>query len=141
MSLLDRIFRKAEPPAAPPTDDRLPGLPKWASIAAETPTNVSVVINADTEGYVAEWFKLLNVTQPDQYWLEVAYQCAKLDLQSALVGTEFDPRTSGKPAEFRFSRAPQYAQSKHEPGLGAERASKGREARDHYRRIRGRLPF
>lgn len=130
-------------------------LPPWAKVASVHPSNVHLLINVDTNGYVEEWLKLLGDVQPDQYWLEVAYQCAKLDVQSCLVGTEYDPRASGKPVEFHFSRADQWAQRKFPVGkklkkkvngvektlAGAELATTGREARDHYVRIRGRLPF
>lgn len=135
----------AAPAPAPTTPDWMRrdtvALPGWARIAETHSEKVSVCIEADTAGYIKEWFGLLNVETPDQYWLEVAYQCAKMDLQTALLGTQYDPRTSGKPAEFHFSRAPEYALTAHPKGKGVEAASKGREAREHYRRIRGRLPF
>jgi hypothetical protein len=116
-------------------------LPKWARAAKTHSPKVSICIEADTAGYVAEWFKLLKVGDTDQYWLEVAYQCAKLDLQAALVGTEFDPRTSALPAEFHFSRASQYEQKNFPQGRGIAAATRGREAREHYRNVRGSLPM
>lgn len=129
-------------PSQPPWANRGPlSLPAWARVVESPSPKVSICIEADTAGYVKEWFALLNVGVPDQYWLEVAYQCAKMDLQSALIGTPYDPITSGKPAEFHFSRAPEFALTAHPKGKGVEAASRGREAREHYRRIRGRLPF
>lgn len=119
-------------------------LPSWAKVKESTHVDsgkISICIHADTPGYIEEWFKLLNVTQPDRYWLEVAYQCAKLDLQSALVGTEYDPRTSGKSAEFHFSRASEWALKRFPSGKGEDAASRGKEARQHYIRVRGALPF
>lgn len=132
-------------------------LPPWAKLSAAHSPKVCALITADTDGYIRDWLALLGVHQRDvdQYWLEVAYQCAKLDLQSALVGTQYDPRTAGKAAEFHFSKAPQWALSKFPDNhartelrdgkrvrvTGIEIASKGKEARQHYTRIRGQLPF
>lgn len=116
-------------------------LPAWARIAAEHSPKVSLCIEANTAGYIAEWFELLGVKKPDQYWLEVAYQCAKMDLQMSLVGTGYDPRTSRMPVEFHFSKAPEWALSRFEKGRGIIAASKGREARAHYKKVRGALPF
>lgn len=119
-------------------------LPPWAKVKDSVIADVgkvSLVIEADTKEYVEEWFKLLGVDKPDQYWLEVAYQCAKLDLQMAVLDTEFDPRHAGKAVEFRFSNYPPYALKRWPEGKGLEKATKGKEAREHYKRIRGRLPF
>lgn len=139
-------------------------LPSWAKVRA-TPENgaVSIVIDVSTDGYVEEWLKLLGVTKITQYWLECAYQCAKLDVQSALVGTRFDPRTAGKPAEFHFDRSEKYRLADYPMGepltkenldkiarsgrgqrgtfTAVDAATKGREARGHYIRIRGQMPF
>lgn len=116
-------------------------LPAWARVSKVSSDRVALLIEADTAAAYQEWFALLGVTSPDQYWLEVAYQCAKLDLQSALVGTEYDPRASGKPVQFNFSRALECAHVRHPKGKGADAATRGREARAHYVRIRGRMPF
>ena len=116
-------------------------LPPWARVSDHRSAKVSICIDVDTEGYVNDWMALLAPPQIDQYWLEVAYQCAKLDVQMALVGTEYDPRFSGKPAEFHFSKSPELALVLHPHGRGVEAATKGKEARAHYVRIRGRMPF
>ena len=125
------------------TDEGLK-LPSWARVISHPYSEtgkVSIVIEADTEGYLEEWLELLKVEKIDQYWLECAYQCAKLDLQKALCDTKYDPRTSGRPAEFHMTNAPDYALHKHPPGKGIELATRGRHAREHYKRIRGALPF
>lgn len=117
-------------------------LPDWARVADQQKDAISVIIDVDTDGAMKEWLKLLGApTPPDQYWVECAYQCAKLDLQSAIAGTAHDPRTAGKSAQFNFSRAPQWALSNFAPGKGTAAATQGREAREHYRRVRGKLPF
>jgi len=115
-------------------------LPSWAQIVPGS-DKVSVRIEVDTAGYIKEWFAKLDVKTPDQYWLEVAYQCAKMQLQDALVGTQYDPRTAGKPAEFHFLRSAEHALSRHPTGKGARAATQGREARQHFKRIHGRLPW
>jgi hypothetical protein len=116
-------------------------LPAWATLVPATSDGIGVNVEVDSEAAYPYWLDLLGAGATDQYWLEVAYQCIKLDVQSALVGTEYDPRIMGKPAQIIFSRAEQYAQSKHPPGRGASVATKGREARGHYVRVRGRMPF
>lgn len=81
----------------------------------------------------------------DAYWLEVAFQVAKMDIQSAISGTASMPEKGGAllitvsdstKAENGVSI---YAQATAEKGRGAEAASKGREAREHYKRIRAVL--
>ena len=115
-------------------------LPAWAS-KAEDPGKAKLAVQIDSAPAYKEWLRLLDVSEVDQYWLEVAYQCIKLDTQAALVGTEFDPRTSGKHVEFRFSNAPEYALAAHPEGRGVAAATQGKEARGHYTRLRGGLPF
>jgi hypothetical protein len=118
-------------------------LPTWAKIKSVNSGGVSLLIEVDTDGYVKEWLPLLGIApqSADQYWLEVAYQCAKMDLQMAITDTKFDPRIAGKFAEFRFNDCPQWALSRFQPGRGIEAATKGKEAREHYKRVRGKLPF
>ena len=116
-------------------------LPAWAEQKASETGKVSVVVEIDSEAAYADWLQRLGVDSIDQYWLEVAYQCIKLDVQTALAGTPFDPRNSGKSAELRFSNAPKYALSQHPAGRGVEPATQGREAREHFVRLRGAMPF
>ena len=116
-------------------------LPPWAKVVERHSGKVSICIDVDTDGYVREWLELLGAPTIDQYWLEVAYQCAKLDVQMALVGTKYDPRTCGAPVEFHFNKASKWALNLYPHGRGIEMATKGKEARGHYVRIRGRMPF
>jgi hypothetical protein len=115
-------------------------LPPWAKKVDGSP-KAGITIEVDTKAAYTDWLHTLGVVQADQYWLEVAYQCTKLDLQAALVGTEYDPRTSGKNAHFIFKRAEGLEMSRFPKGRGAEMASQGKEARGHYTRVRGSLPF
>lgn len=116
-------------------------LPAWASLADTGKKGACVTIEVDCEAAYPEWLKALDVTRIDQYWLEVAFQCIKLDVQAAIAGTKYDPRVAGSYAHFHFLRAPKFAQALYPVGKGAIAASQGREAREHYRRIRGSLPM
>jgi hypothetical protein len=69
---------------------------------------------------------------PTQYWLECAFQCMKMDLQVAMRSFAFEIRT--KDAEKR------YALAKHKEGRGVIAATWGKEAKQHFRRLRGFIP-
>lgn len=128
-------------------------LPPWAKVAEIARSDVSMQIRVDTGAAIEEWITTLNLKpdEIDKYWLEVIYQCIKLDVQSAVARTDFDPRDRRQPIEIKMLRAEQWALAKFpdkhattEDGrtvTGIERASKGREAREHYKRVRGALPM
>lgn len=119
-------------------------LPDWAERVDTHLTNsgaAALAIEVDPNRAYREWADLLGVTQLDQYWLEVIYQCVKLDVQAALVGTPYDPRVASKPVEIIVKRASAWALRRFPKGRGAELATLGKEARAHYQRVRGRLPF
>jgi hypothetical protein len=76
----------------------------------------------------------------DQYWIECAYQCAKLYAQDVWRRLEPDGAvpcqiliisTGGRKERWSLTALPR--------GRGPEPASQGREARQHYARIRHRL--
>jgi hypothetical protein len=79
----------------------------------------------------------------DQYWIEVAYQCAKLEVQRIITGTEADPRPQ-QPLLLTIisdgGRKDRWAHASHPEGRGVDAASKGREAIAHYRNWRGFIP-
>ena len=89
----------------------------------------------------------LQRTEVDQYWLEVAYQVAKMDIQSAVSGTDLMPEKGGalviiikdNSKETDSSGTSKYAQRDKPKGRGADMASTGKEAREHYKRIRAVL--
>lgn len=121
-------------------------LPPWAKVQDSHKVEdgtYSTSILVDTDAYVRAWLAELGVEpgSADQYWLEVAYQCAKMDVQMALEGTKHDPRTAGKPTEIVMTRANHWKLKLHPAGKGTRLATQGLEAREHYRRIRGRLPL
>lgn len=70
--------------------------------------------------------------EPTQYWLEVAYQCMKMELQVAMRGYGFDIRIHDPEKKWAHKQFP--------PGRGLVAATWGREAREHFRRLRGVLP-
>lgn len=119
----------------------LDNLPEWAMQKASESVKVATTVVVDSAAAYKEWLSLLGVVEVDQYWLEVAYQCAKLDVHNGLAGSDCDPRTCGKPSEIKFSNAPEFALAKHPEGRGVAAATQGREARGHYVKIRGRMPF
>ena len=156
MKLFDFFRRKLTPVAAapavlPPVIATVPewmlrplSLPAWAKVVPSERVDagkLSIKIEIDTRRAYAEWRTLLGTPTLDQYWLEVIHQCAKLDVQSALDGTAYDPRACNKSAELHFLRANEYAFANHPEGRGIKVASRGGEAREHYKRVRGRLPF
>jgi hypothetical protein len=116
-------------------------LPGWARVREGASDKFSVSLAVDSASAYREWLTTLGVTEVDQYWLEVAYQCIKIDLQAALVGTAHDPRTCGKPSEFRFSKSEEHALADKPEGKGIVAATQGKEARGHYVRLRGAMPF
>lgn len=120
-------------------------LPSWAKFIEGSP-KACCIVEVDSEKAYEEWlakfiFPVGPAAEIDQYWLEVAYQCIKMDVQAALEGTEMDPQKAGRYAQINFTRAPRFALANHPAGKGADAASRGLEARAHYVRIRGRVPF
>ncbi|HEX9771002.1 MAG TPA: hypothetical protein VGA50_17650 [Kiloniellales bacterium] len=104
-------------------------LPKWAAIDPNNPRRVIV----DSAAAYPAWLEELGVGEArlDKYWLEVAYQAIKLDIQAAMGPGGL---------EIKMTRAAKFAQKTYRPGRGTARASQGKEARGHYARIRGFLP-
>jgi hypothetical protein len=137
-------------------------LPPWARVLSDASPavagKVSVVIEIDPDGFVPEWRDLLSAPSTlDQYWLECVWQCAKMDVQGALQGTQYQPSVSGKPVEIRVVNRPSYALRNYSEGAGAAAATGGVRvvatgseppragvrvptARAHYQRVRGAVP-
>jgi len=100
-------------------------------------------IEIDADKFYPLLLKELGITDIDQYWLEVAYQCMKLDMQSAIKGTEIEinggavvllVKDATKLSNDGISK---WAQERFPKGKGIDAATKGKEARAHYKRIRG----
>jgi hypothetical protein len=73
----------------------------------------------------------------DQYWLEVAFQCAKLDVQFAVAGTSLQAKAGGALWIIVVdSDKKKYRRANHPQGRGSDVAAQGLEARMHYQRIR-----
>lgn len=94
------------------------------------------VITIDPELIYPEILKTLGVKEIDQYWAEVAYQCAKLEAMRMVEGTKYDPRPDKSLVVHVESRKDTWALSNFPVGRGATVATRGREAREHYRRWR-----
>lgn len=106
-------------------------LPAWARLMMRSRNQVPIVIVDATPAYkffLAEY----KIEIKDQYWLEVCYQSIKLELQLAMgtFGFEIKIRDPEK----------RWAQSKYPVGKGSLAATQGREARKHYKNLRGTLP-
>ncbi len=124
-------------------------LPQWAK-PVDGHEKMSATVEVDSDAaYLALLTELglystegVDLGQTDQYWLEVAYQCIKMDVQCALEDSDLNPVAAGRCAQINFTRAPRWALVNFRVGRGTLAASKGREARVHYKRLRGgRIPF
>lgn len=133
-------------------------LPPWAKQGEIIRKGVSMTILVDTDAALTEWQKLLGVAdeEVDQYWVQVFNQCAKLDVQAAVANSDYDPRLRAAPYEIRFLRADRWKivsfPDNHKKVVkdsdgntkimtGVEVADQGKEARNHYKRIRGAMPM
>lgn len=110
-------------------------LPAWATALA--PGKIEI----QASQFYPEWLGLLGVALDNitQYDLECAFQCAKMDIQMAVAGTELMPPEGGALCIFvkdDDKESGKWAQKNYPPGKGIEAASKGKEAREHYKRIR-----
>jgi len=90
------------------------------------------LIDVDADAAYEAFLSEMEPEKPDQYWLEVAYQCIKMELQLAMrtFAMEIRIHDLGK----------KWAQKNYPEGRGARAATFGREARGHFKRIRGVLP-
>jgi len=86
-----------------------------------------------------------NPKKPTQYWLEVAYQCMKMDMQAA-CGFQIEiqiTNASGKKWALIKHPDPDHKVDK-ETGIvimtGVYKATKGLEAKRHYKALRGFIP-
>jgi len=110
-------------------------LPAWANPIA--PGKIEI----EADGFYPEWLELLGVAYDDidQYALECAFQCAKMDIQFAIAGTELMPPAGSALVIIITDGSKEtgkWKQKNYQEGRGAKAASKGHEARAHYKRIR-----
>lgn len=140
-------------------------LPTWASVhAAQANTIIAdpdlfypALLKEIADSGVPENYPPLDVERPGRYWVEVAYQFAKLDLQLAVGRFGFNILIQGSDgrkqrwglkgfksickklkAEDLQARHRHLSPSKIDPD--EYRATYGCEARDHYERVRGFIP-
>lgn len=117
-------------------------LPKWAKLT-DRPGKIPL-IDVDADGAYESFLSELEVDQPDQYWLEVSYQCIKMELQLAMGSFAMEIRihdhheVQGEEGETIITK--RWRQKDYPKGRGTHPATFGREAREHFKRLRGRLP-
>lgn len=125
-------------------------LPEWAKMTLRDDMDKIPLIRVDTDkAYPAVLKELADMgevnmgteeqpimvecdpSNPDQYWLEVAYQCIKMTLQ----------KVAGMKIEIHFKDATKkWAQKNFAEGRGWFKATKGLEARKHFQKVYGSLP-
>lgn len=114
------------------------GLAYWTAQVRGKPAD-----STDGEQAFVAGLEGCNADAPTAYWLEVVYQSMKLDLQLAMKTPAFEIRVHDK--------GKVWAQKSKAPGRGhgtvggavskaAGGMSGGREAREHYKRLRGFFP-
>lgn len=93
------------------------------------------MIAAEPADY-AKAYPPLTPKKPNKYWIEVAYQTMKLDLQIAVGRFGFTILV-----DSRGGRKQKWS-LRNMPGQDADvtRATKSLEARNHYRHLRGGIP-
>ncbi len=114
-------------------------LPAWATLKKEEGKNPTIEL--DPNGFVPEWLKKMRAPETvDQYWLECAFQCAKLQLNDAVKGTALDPENSKKSLVLLIKNRPHFAIKTFPPGAGVEAATRGKKgmprARDFYEKLK-----
>jgi len=116
-------------------------LPKWLSRRADG----AFVIDPDIAYPLILKELGVNDGDLDQYWIECAYQAAKLATQDLVTGTELDPRPKLGfviVIDSAGGRKDRWALKNHKPGKpgrDVNAATKGLQAKQHYTRIAGRL--
>lgn len=72
----------------------------------------------------------------DQYWLECLYQMMKMQMQLSVGKMHFEIRVRGADPDYKK----RWKIADHPEGRGVEQASKGKEARELFRLMRGFIP-
>ncbi len=117
-------------------------LPAWAE---PHPSDTNAVLVDPDKAYPSLLSELGASEKIDRYWLEIAYQCVKMDLQTALRRYDFTIHIrsdDGRKDRWGFHA---HKGTRGHAGKAVDdplviRATKGKEAREHYRRIRGFVP-
>lgn len=126
----------AHPPVASTEADRAAGAIAFPAFPAQTIQIRNAAPGARqgtaTVGAMTEAEAACDPAKPTQYWLEVAYQCAKMDLQVAMRTPGFEIRILDTDKNFALAKWPE--------GRGLVAATWGKEAREHFRRLRGFVP-
>lgn len=130
-------------------------IPDWMTLNEDKPG----VVTVDPDGFYPAILDELkaHASVPfdgtvDQFWLEVAHNFMKLDVQFALVSEKKDPRpehtlvinvsgTGDYKAKWAQKDKPEgrYGELREQHGADADKAA-AREAREYYKAVRGFLP-
>lgn len=116
-------------------------LPKWLSQRADG----AFVIDPDIAYPIMLRAMGVNEADADQYWIECAYQCSKMEVQNLITGTELDPRPKMGfviVIDSSGGRKDRWALRNFKPGkpgCDINAATKGLQAKQHYARIAARL--
>lgn len=126
-----------------------PILPKWASKGVALDESRIPIILVDPDEMYPAYFEEMGMKIEDnltQYWLEVFYQFMKMDLQIAMGGFAFEIRF--KPSNMDAKE--RWCHKGKPPGQCMEASNKdmdpvaaatgGKEARNHFRKLRGFVP-
>lgn len=113
-------------------------LPVWASAISKGK------IAMDATEFYPDWLQRLGIelNDVDQYWLEVARQCAKLEVTFAVAGTNLMADSGGALVliiedSSKTEDGSKWAQVKFPAGKGAEAANRKDGARAHFNRVMG----
>jgi hypothetical protein len=112
-------------------------LPAWLTV---TPKGFYAV-NTDV-AYPLALSVITPEGKPDQYALEVAFQCTKMVVQELMEGRDDDPRKKDKALviDMQASDKDTWAHRKHPRGKRDPlAATKGREARNYYAAVKAKL--
>lgn len=125
-------------------------LPKWLTQNSEKPNHFT----ANPDLYYPMIQKELEIPDDklDQYWIEVFFQCLKMDVQHQVRVCGVDPRQLDPPLQLEIrinsgrnsdgtsnmgATKEKWALKNYPKGRGIVKATQGREARQHFQRLRG----
>lgn len=86
------------------------------------------------------WLDSLGVSEPDQYWLDVAFVCMRMDIQLATELTESAPPRGGALVIIVQDSEKTYAMNKWPVGDGAGKLTR-KKAQQYFQKVRRATPM